>query len=97
MVGVRIWITEPIRTPLSLARVYEASTSSGFDWSGIRPESSLTVRRRPAGPISKTPNALRSIRFRQVSQRWTTFTGPGAGVTDLTSGRRDSDGSGRTL
>src|SRR6266496_1315352 len=29
-------ITEPMRTPLSLARVKDASTSPGSDWSGIR-------------------------------------------------------------
>jgi hypothetical protein len=64
-VGVRTWITEPIRTPLSLASVYEASTSLGRAWFGIRPESSLTIRDRLAGGTSKTPKAPVSIGLRQ--------------------------------
>ena len=33
-----------MRTPLSRARVKDASTSPGSDWRGIRPDSSVTIR-----------------------------------------------------
>ena len=86
-----------MRTPLSLARVYEARTSSGLDWSGIRPESSLTIRPRSAGGASKTPKEPWSIGLRQEEQRAPTVIGPGADVTWATWGMRASDGSGWLL
>ena len=61
-------ITEPMRTPLSWARVKDASTSPGSDWSGIRPDSSVTIRGSCPGGTSLTRKFSVSIGLRQDAQ-----------------------------
>ena len=51
-------ITVPTCTPASCARVNDASTWSGSDWSGIPPATSLTTRDRSAGATSNTLKSL---------------------------------------
>src|ERR1700761_5956990 len=65
--GIRIVV--PTRTPLYWAIVNEASASSGADWSGIRPATSLTIRGSSAGGTSRTLKSLVSIgRDRQLHE-----------------------------
>jgi len=56
-------ITEPTRTPLSWASVKDASTSRGSDGSGIRPESSITIRGSCPGGTSFDQGVLGIDRF----------------------------------
>jgi hypothetical protein len=64
-----------------------------LDWSGILPASSLVIRVRLRGGISKTPKEPEAIGLRDEMQR-ATLMGPAAGVSRATSGIRASDGSG---
>ena len=96
-VGIMTRMTVPGRTPLSRASVYDASTSPGSAWLGIRPESSLTVCGRLADGISNNANESRGIGLLQVSQPAGKFTGPGTGVTAATCGMLASVGSGWAL
>lgn len=90
-------INVPMCTPLSLASVYDASTSLADDWSGSRPETSFTIRGRLRGGTSQITKLLASIGLRQDEQRGAAVTGATTGVTDATEGRRASCGSGCPL
>lgn len=71
-----------------------AGTSPGSDWSGIRPESSLTARDRPPGAISKAPKDMLALIRPHALQRTPATNGAWTGVTWVTWGMRDRDGSG---
>jgi hypothetical protein len=90
-------ITEPTRTPLSWASVKDASTSWGSDGSGIRPESSITIRGSCPGGTSLIRVFSVSIGFRQDAQPNVTAKAAGTGVTATTCGSRASCGSGVPL
>jgi len=90
----RTRITEPMRTPFSVARVRDASTSPGRDSSGSRPESSLIIRGNCFGDTSLTRKLLVSIGSLQDPQRAWSLNGARTGVTDSTPGRLASCGSG---
>jgi hypothetical protein len=57
-----------MRTPLSRARVKDASTSPGSDWRGIRPDSSDIIRGSCPGGTSLTRKFLKSIGVWQDAQ-----------------------------
>ena len=74
-------ITEPTRTPLSWASVNDASTSSGSDWSGIRPDRSVTIRGSSRGGTSLISRLSVSIGVRQDAQRSLPLNAAGTGVS----------------
>ena len=82
---------------MSWARVNEARTSSGFDWSGIRPDRRVTIRGSSRGGTSSTSVSSVSIGLPQDAQRILPLNAAGTGTADATWGSRASCGSGWPL
>ena len=73
-----------MRTPLSRARVKDASTSPGSDWRGIRPDRSVTIRGSCPGGTSLTRKLSVSIGLRQDAQPTASLMVTGTGVAEET-------------
>ena len=90
-------ITEPTRTPLSLASVNDARTSSGLDWSGIRPDRRATIRGSSRGGTSLISRRSVSIGVRQDAHWSLPGKAAGTGTAAATWCSRASCGSGWPL